>query len=204
MSIIIDDLYSELISQLELIEQLKFRCTSRFHLNRINSDILKELFDFKTNHSKDKINFINVCRSGYLNLAKFLYTMDTNICAKNESAFRWSCHHGHIEIAKWLYSLGDVNIHVENECSFRLSCLSGHIEVAKWLYELGVDVHAKNECAFRWSCQNGHIEIAKWLYELGDVNIHVENECAFRLSCLSGHIEVRGSTIPEQTLAGSC
>ena len=96
MSIIIDDLYSELISELGLIEQLKFRCTNRFHLNRINSDSLKELFNFKTNHSKDKINFINVCRSGYLNLAKFLYQADTNISAKTEDPFRLSCGNGYI------------------------------------------------------------------------------------------------------------
>ena len=98
MSIIIDDLYSELIPKLGLIEQLKFRCTNRFHLNRINSDSLKELFNFKNNHGKDKINFINVCRFGYLNLAKCLCQLGADIHADNESAFIWSRKNGHIEV----------------------------------------------------------------------------------------------------------
>ena len=29
----------------------------------------------------------------------------------NDYVFRCSCYNGHIEIAKWLYSLGGVNIH---------------------------------------------------------------------------------------------
>ena len=98
MSIIIDDLYSELISHFGLIEQLKFRCTNRFHFNRINSDLLKELFNFKTNHDKYKIIFSNVCGLGYLNLAKWLYKSGADIHVNNECAFRWSCQSGHIEV----------------------------------------------------------------------------------------------------------
>ena len=100
MSIIVDDLYSELISQLGLIEQLKFRCTNRFHLNRINSDLLEELSNFKTNHSKYYINFINICKFGYLNLAKLLYQSIVNIHDDNvyEHAFLLTCKNGHIEV----------------------------------------------------------------------------------------------------------
>ena len=80
----------------------------------------------------------------------------------------------------------------------------GHIKIAKWLHQLGADIHAECYCwnAFMVACQYGHIEVAKWLYRLG-VDIHIHDEYAFRLSCKNGHIEVRGSTIPEQTLAGN-
>ena len=100
MFIIIDDLYSELISHLGLVEQLKFRCTNKFHANRINSDLLKEYFDFKTNHDEDKINFTNVCKFGYLKLAKWLHQFDNNLCigAKNNFVFAISCKNGHFEV----------------------------------------------------------------------------------------------------------
>ena len=58
-------------------------------------------------------------------------------------AFRYSCDYGNIEIAKWLYSLGNVNIHANNDYAFRYSCDNGHIEIAKWLYSLGgINIHA--------------------------------------------------------------
>jgi diacylglycerol kinase len=61
---------------------------------------------------------------------------------------------GHLEIAKWLYSLGGVDIHAENEDAFRNACLNGYLEIAKWLYSFGgVDIHAKNEYAFRITCK---------------------------------------------------
>ena len=40
----------------------------------------------------------------------------------NDYAFRYSCINGHIEIAKWLYSLGGVDIHANNDDAFRYSC----------------------------------------------------------------------------------
>ena len=42
MAIIIDDLYSELIRHMGLFEQLKFKCTNKFHLSKITSDLLEE------------------------------------------------------------------------------------------------------------------------------------------------------------------
>jgi ankyrin repeat protein len=63
---------------------------------------------------------------------------------KNEYAFQLSCKKGHIEIAKWLVSLG-INFHANNELAFQVCCEKGHIEIAKWLVELGIDVHTRND-----------------------------------------------------------
>jgi hypothetical protein len=105
-----------------------------------------------------------------------------NIHDQNDFAFRFSCEHGYLEIAKWLYSLsfvetqtlglnqfqpyslGEINIHAEDEEAFIQSCEYGHIEVAKWLYDLGgINIRARDDFAFKWSCNYGYIEIAKWL-----------------------------------------
>lgn len=43
---------------------------------------------------------------------------------------------GHIEIAKWIYSLNKkININTENE-TFKWACKNKQNELAKWLYSL--------------------------------------------------------------------
>jgi hypothetical protein len=108
----------------------------------------------------------------------------------NQDKFISACYYGHLEVAQWLYSLGDVNIHILNEDTFLMSCYYGHLEVAQWLYSLGgVNIHSKNEAAFRYTCCNGHLEVAQWLYSLGETNIHIK-KYAFRWACENGGLEV--------------
>ena len=50
-----------------------------------------------------------------------------------------SCLNGHLEVAKWIYSIGLIsgndkfNIHNNHECIFRQSCARGYIMLAKWI-----------------------------------------------------------------------
>src|SRR5438309_1422509 len=98
------------------------------------------------------------------------------ILSKAKKGFIWNCANDHIDVARWLFSLGSVDIYADDECAFRESCKNGHLNVAQWLYSLGdVDIHAGNEYAFRWSCREVHINIAQWLYSLGGVDIHAED-----------------------------
>ena len=87
--------------------------------------------------------------------------------AGDEHAFCWSCRNGHLTIAQWLYSLGDVNIHADNEHAFRWSCRNGHLDVAKWLYSLGnINIHDNNGYIFKNSAKN----ILGWLNNLPQKN----------------------------------
>jgi hypothetical protein len=44
----------------------------------------------------------------------------------------------HLNVAKWLYQLGNVNIHLLEDEAFRKACKSaGSLEIVMWLYKLG-------------------------------------------------------------------
>ena len=51
------------------------------------------------------------------------------ILSKAKKGFIWNCEKGHINIARWLFSLGGVNIHADNEYAFRKS----DSDILKWL-----------------------------------------------------------------------
>lgn len=112
---------------------------------------------------------------------------EINIRNEFNNAFMTSCYVGHIEIAKWLYSLGVINIHMNNDYAFRNSCGKGHIEIAKWLYSLdAIDISINDNYAFKWSCYNGKLNVVKWLYSLG-ININKCNEYMIIKVCINGH-----------------
>lgn len=69
----------------------------------------------------------------YLNIAKWLYTLDINIHTNKESPFRLACEFGHFHIVKWLYELdGNIDILAQKDYAFGLSCRNGHFQIAKW------------------------------------------------------------------------
>jgi hypothetical protein len=92
-----------------------------------------------------------------------------DIHANNEEAFRVSCDHEKLEVARWLVSLdADVDIHVFDEV-FRFACLDGKLEVAQWLVGLtnDVDIHADEDWAFCNACEQKKLETARWLWSVG-------------------------------------
>lgn len=137
-------------------------------------------------------SFIEECRKGNLDKAKYIYSLgQTDVHYLSEFAFRVSCYNGHLETAKWIWSLGDV-IQDFNEI-FWVCCSNGHMETAKWLYSFGtVDIHYCHEAPFRFSCYGNYIKIAQWLYSLGgvDVNDTMDNPIAFNAVCRNQNIKL--------------
>lgn len=98
-------------------------------------------------------------------------TIDAITDIDKYKAFDLSCKNGHLEIVKWLVSIG-MDIYANNNEAFRLSCYKGHHHIAKWIYSVGsVNVHADINNAFIASCFGGHNDIAKWLISLDSVDI---------------------------------
>jgi hypothetical protein len=135
------------------------------------------------------MQFLKLCEEGKLDQlsACSLEGVDGHVKAR---AFRASCEDGHLDTARWIYSLGDVDIHTRRDHAFRWSCCNGHLDTARWIYSLGdVDIHILYDSAFRLSCCNGQLEIAQWIYSLGDVNIQAKDDYAFRRSCVNKFLE---------------
>lgn len=125
--------------------------------------------------------FSIVCRSGYLELAKWLDSVGGNTNTKKNKVFAEVCCRGHIDLAKWLYDFG-VDIHYKNDLSFRLSCVFEKIDVAKWLYSVGANIRSCTSHAFGCTFNNASsvsIEIAKWLYEIDDRVLIDTMKCSF-------------------------
>jgi hypothetical protein len=113
------------------------------------------------------------------------------IRARNDHAFRYACARGQEDVARRLYSLGDIDIHADDDCAIRWACEKNHGDIARWLhYDLGANVHAGNEYAFRNACKNGHEALARWLYGLGGVNIREYDDYAYHFACLNGHASI--------------
>ena len=89
------------------------------------------------------MDFVKACKDGDIESAMKLFNKN-----KLNKGFRKACNHGHLEIAKWLHSLG-IDITANNYNSFYQSCTNGYIEIAKWLHMLGADSHIDSEMVFR-------------------------------------------------------
>ena len=46
--------------------------------------------------------FIDACKNGHLDVAKWMIQFDPNVRANDDEAFRLACKNGHLDIAKWL------------------------------------------------------------------------------------------------------
>ena len=120
--------------------------------------------------------FIETCRSGGIEIAKWLYSLGNIDKNTMENSFILSCSHNKLEIAIWLYSIGGFDIHANEDMAFVVSCEFGSMECAQWLYSLGgVNIHAQNRGAFKKACNNNYLNMTRWLYSIGCTYINEQS-----------------------------
>jgi hypothetical protein len=140
----------------------------------------------------ERLPFSALCAYNYFVPAHWLDT-EYDCSLEYRLAFTSSCVGGHLNIAKWLYSIRcNINDHMFIDDAFRMSCRYGHLDVAKWLLGIApkINICLCGDDAFRNSCRNGHLYVAKWLYSTGcNIHDHTFSE-AFRMSCGYGHLDV--------------
>jgi ankyrin repeat protein len=107
----------------------------------------------------------DVCRSGNLEKLKKLVNSGTD----TQSAFRWACRNGHLNVAKWLLSIEpSIDVRRFGDAAFRSACYNGHLRVAKWLLSIEplIDIRAYKNSTFNWACKYGQFRVAKWLQRI--------------------------------------
>jgi len=124
--------------------------------------------------------FGNVCYSGYLEMAQWLYNdvqgLDYDSIGE---IFQDTCHTKHLDVAKWLNETG----HVDGDdrvIGLGYAVEGGYIKVVEWLLDIGVDTSDDGDNGLIiTACENGHLQIAKLLQARG-ADIHAQDDCIFK------------------------
>lgn len=142
-----------------------------------------KIYFYNENVYEEALSYV----STYGNIDIVLYLLNKNPCIhyNEEEAFRNACDHGHLEIARILYSWSidnetKINIHAVNEYAFRYASANGHRHILEFLINLSIKDHipinisAVNHFAFKQAILNDHLEIAKIIYNISlDLNINI-------------------------------
>ena len=147
------------------------------------------------------------CEKGHIEIAKWIYSLNTIKLDDIISSLGYSCVKGHLEIVKWLYSLYMTNERVKTKVNkknidinriIEVCCINGHLEIINWFYSIyesnGLENTIYINNSFMISCENNHLDVAKWIYPLckytTDKEKHDTNSYIFRPVCAKGHLEI--------------
>ncbi len=131
--------------------------------------IVKYMFN---NCSVDKIEgFFEACKYGKINIVQWMSEF-IDISKYKMDAFIKVFQFGHVEIAQFLYNLGEIDVHYHNDDFFISSCQYGFLDLAKWLYSIYDELnHLTKQKSFFFALIEDDLEMMKWIYSLGNINI---------------------------------
>ena len=81
-------------------------------------------------------------------------------------AIQWASSEGHLEVVKYLVSVG-CDPKAEDNASIKSASLKGRLETVKYLLSVGCDPKAEHNCAIRWASRYGSLKVIKYLLEQG-------------------------------------
>ena len=67
---------------------------------------------------------------------------------------RWSLDNNHLDLVKYLVSLG-ADIRVDDNYAIKCASAKGYLDLVKFLVSVGADIHADNDFPIQWASRNG-------------------------------------------------
>ena len=109
-----------------------------------------------------KMQIFRLLRKGDLIGLKLFLQLhpDIDISAENERAFCWVCSNGHLDVAKWLYSMNSTKVTDNFQSAFNSACCTGRIEIIKWILSIK---KVDTTTGLRWATERGHTDIVNFL-----------------------------------------
>lgn len=140
----------------QLYRELRFNDPKKHTIDILYWDEMIRLKGINLFADNNKL-FRYACIYGHLKFAQHIYKI--SLLRKNKNkldfhmwddfVFRWSCAHGFLDVAIWLYSLGKIDVHISGDFAFRMAINMGYLDVAKWLYALCNPLHLCDSCRRR-------------------------------------------------------
>lgn len=144
-------------------------------------EIVEYLCTHKTIQTWIKNNSMNfACQRGHLNIAKYLHSIGNNCISYTVIP---TCSNGHLEVVQFLYSIYQFNEHTLRH-ALHEACLSGQLEIIKYLHLMNPLITTNSNMIH--ACMNGHLEVAKFLYSQ---HISIPNY-AIEYAAIAGHLDV--------------
>ena len=97
-----------------------------------------------------------------------------------------AAENGHLEVVKYLVSLGVESNYLNN--AFDSAASNGHIETVKYFISIGVDDFKYNNFGLSSAASNGKLEMVKYLVSLGAYNS--KHDSIVRGAAINGHLDV--------------
>ena len=131
----------------------------------------------------------HACWDGDLEKVKTIFSSFPFSSSTLNYAIQWAGSNGHLEVVKFLVSLG-ANVRDGNDYIFQWLCWNGgHVEVLEYIVSLGANIRANDELALHRACQYGYLEVVKYLVSLG-ADFKADDDCAVRLAVQFDHLQV--------------
>jgi len=145
---------------------------------------------FNDVNKTEKIFFF-LCRYNYVNLAKLYYRMnDFNINESNGEAICLAIQENHLELAKWIYSIGG-DLRIQEDWCFKIALEKKNYNILNWIISLNViNLNYDHEHLFRYACAHSSLDSIKWLYSKTSIDIHARGDEAFINCCINNRFDV--------------
>jgi len=133
------------------------------------------------------MNLYDACDSG--NLERVKYFVEQERCDLNNTcAIRWASRRGHLELVKYLVSVG-CDPKAGDEYAIRWASRMGHLETVKYLVSIGCNPAYLNNWAIITTSAHGSSEVVKYLVSIGcDYKVHKNKP--IRLAIGNGNLNV--------------